>query len=182
MSCGWLHHVCVCVCVCTLILLVFNVCASNTIHGQCLLLAPLVRGPQMVCVIVCMCVCVWTKCCMRYVGIYPHISSFRAMSAYTSKGNIHFYPHRLAVLKWFEDTLCAWACVHSTEWTDTWICQDKVCIKFILSTHTRTHTHTLTHILIPFEDCRLTGLKVDIAQTNMHTWILKPFEDSKPMG
>ena len=30
-------------------------------------------------------------------------------------------------------------------------------------THTYTHTHTHTHILIPFEDCKLTGLKVDIA-------------------
>ena len=29
--------------------------------------------------------------------------------------------------------------------------------------YTHTHTHTHTHILIPFEDCELTGLKVDIA-------------------
>ena len=67
------------------------------------------------------------------------------MSAYTNKGSIHCYPRRFAVLKWFEDTPCAWACVHSTEWTDTWLCQHNVCIKFIPSTHTRTHTHCDTH-------------------------------------
>ena len=124
--------VCVCVCVRALILLVFNVCASNTVHGQCLLLAPSVRGPQMVCVIVCVCVCVcvWTKCSMHYAGIYPHISSFRAMSAYTNKGNIHFYPRR------FADTPCACACVIS----------GYARIVYMLSSfhpYTKTHTHTL---------------------------------------
>ena len=43
---------------------------------------------------------------------------------------------------------------------DMWICQRNAYFKFILSTHIR------THILIPFEDHKLTGLKavkVDIA-------------------
>ena len=31
-------------------------------------------------------------------------------------------------------------------------------------THTRARTHTHTHILIPFEDRKPTGLKVDIAE------------------
>ena len=30
---------------------------------------------------------------------------------------------------------------------------------------THTHTHTHTHILIPFEDCKLRGLKEDIVKT-----------------
>ena len=48
-----------------------------------------------------------------------------------------------------------------------WICQR--CAYFILYTHTQTethtHTHTHTHILnlIPFEDRKLTGIKVDTA-------------------
>jgi len=54
-----------------------------------------------------------------------------------------------------------WGCTVWTEWTDTWICQRSVYVKFIPYTHMHTRMHT--HILIPFEDCKPTGLKVDIA-------------------
>ena len=63
---------------------------------------------------------------------------------------------------------CMHACTHTH--THTHACTH-IHFKFILTTHTHahtacahhTHTRTHTHILIPFEDRRPTGLKVDIA-------------------
>ena len=73
-----------------------------------------------------------------------------------------------------------WECLHvyihghSTEWTDMWIGHHCACIK-VLSIHTHTHTlvhmharthtqtHMLTHRVIPFEDHKPIGLKVNNA-------------------
>ena len=144
---------CVCVCVCTLILLVFNVCASNTIHGQCLLLAPLVRGPQMVCVIVCMCVCVCVCVCERNAVCatlaYIHISVHSVLCQHIqAKATSTFTPIGL-----LSSNGLRIRCVHGL----VYIAQNELIhgyarIKYALSsfhphTHAHTHTHTHTHTL-----------------------------------
>ena len=59
--------------------------------------------------------------------------------------------------------VCVCLCVAQNELIYMRICQRRVYVKFIPSTHTHMHTHCDTHILIPFEDHKPTGLKVDIA-------------------
>ena len=76
-------------------------------------------------------------------------------------GNVHFQPHRFAVLKWCD--VCVCVCVCACGWNEL-----KVCTMMSFS-HISVYSvlwqciHTNTRILKPFEDSELTGLKVDIA-------------------
>ena len=83
-----------------------------------------------------------------------------------------FNPHRLTVLKWFEDA-CVCVLVYSTVieqneliYIYIYVDMPTCCILQVHYVHTHTHTHT--HILVPFEDPEPTGLKVDIASILRH--------------
>ena len=59
-------------------------------------------------------------------------------------------------------------CAHVLAYT-TDIAQNELICGYVSVVHTSSSFRTHTHILIPFEDCELTGLKVDIAHSLAHT-------------
>ena len=59
-------------------------------------------------------------------------------------------------------------CAHVLAYT-TDIAQNELICGYVSVVHTSSSFRTHTHILIPFEDCELTGLKVDIGHSLAHT-------------
>ena len=83
----------------------------------------------------------WTAlpCATSVLGWGHSSLKSRAVSTFSPVGSLSSNGLRMR---------CVHVLVYSMEWTNTWICQRRVYVKFIPSTHshTRTHTHCDTHI------------------------------------